>query len=187
MKRRALIAALAALPAAARAQAVATAPAVASAPPPPLRVQNLVPISPLLITSGQPTAPQLKTLGAHGIEAVIYLAPSNVWDSIRDEPAILAAQGIQYLHIPIDFQKPGERDFDAFVKAMQGLQGRKVLVHCQVNMRASTLVFLYRTIVGKEAPGPAYESVQRIWKPEGPWRKLVVDLLRKNGIPFELL
>lgn len=154
---------------------------------PTLQAPNVVPITPQLITSGQPSAAQLAALSAQGIEAVIYLAPPTVGDAVRDEPAILARQGIRYVNIPIPFDSPNETHFDAFAKALDELKGRKVLVHCQVNMRASTLVFLYRTIIGKEAPGPAYESVTRIWQPQGPWRKLVVELLRKHGINFELL
>lgn len=152
-----------------------------------LKAPNVVPISPRLVTSGQPSAAQLGLLASLGIEAVIYLAPPTVSDAVRDEPAILARQGIRYLNIPIPFDAPEESHFDVFAKAMGELKERKLLVHCQVNMRASTMVFLYRTIVGKEAPAVAYESVSRVWSPQGPWRRLVTTLLRKHGVAFEPL
>ena len=66
------------------------------------------------------------------------------------------------------------------------LADRKVLVHCQVNMRASSMVFLYRTITLKEQPLAAYHAVQRVWSPNGAWRKLIEGQLRKHGISFEL-
>ena len=50
---------------------------------------------------------------------------------------------------------------------------RKVLVHCQINMRASSLVFLHRTIALKEDPRVAYEAVTAVWSPRGPWRALI--------------
>jgi len=46
-------------------------------------------------------------------------------------------------------------------------------------------VFLHRVIVGKEPPERAYEAVAKIWSPDGPWKALMVDLLRKNQIAFE--
>ena len=76
-------------------------------------------------------------------------------------------------------------DFESFVQVMNRLEGRKVLVHCQVNMRASSLTFLYRAIVGKEKPEQAYEAVAKVWSPEGPWKRLMVSQLRKAGIEFE--
>jgi hypothetical protein len=56
-----------------------------------------------------------------------------------------------------------------------------------VNMRASSLVFLYRTVHLKQEPRSAYDSVTRIWVPQGPWKRLIDGQLAKNGIAFELL
>jgi hypothetical protein len=52
-------------------------------------------------------------------------------------------------------------------------------------MRASSMVFLHRVIHGKEDPDKAYESAARVWSPQGPWKDLIVALLRKNRIAFE--
>ena len=68
---------------------------------------------------------------------------------------------------------------------LRALAGRKVLVHCQVNMRASTMVFLYRVVIAKEDPHAAYESVIKVWVPDGPWKRLLREELRKNKIDFE--
>src|SRR5437016_5951988 len=137
--------------------------------PPP----NLVEISARLSTSGQPSAETLAGLKEQGYEAVIYLAPATVADAVRDEPLIVSRQGLVFVNIPIAFDSPSERDFETFAEVMKALAGRKVLVHCQVNMRASTMVFLYRTIVGKEDPHRAYEAVSQIWAPRGPWKRLM--------------
>ncbi len=164
---------------------LALAPQVAAGQPASLRAPNVVEISPRLVTSGQPPADALARLGAQGFEGVIYLAPPTVHDAVKDEGLIVARQGLVFVNIPIAFDNPTEKDFDAFAGALRGLAGRKVLVHCQVNMRASTMVFLYRTIVGKEDPQAAYESVIRVWVPEGPWKRLIQDQLRKHKIDFE--
>jgi protein tyrosine phosphatase (PTP) superfamily phosphohydrolase (DUF442 family) len=144
-----------------------------------------VAIGPSLVTSGQPTAQALARLSAQGFEAVIYLAPSSVPDAIKNEGELLAKQGIQFTHIPSPFGSPTEEHFEALAAALQRLRGSKVLVHCQVNMRASTLVFLYRVIKENESPAAAWESVTRVWSPEGPWKNLVLSQLAKHGIKFE--
>jgi protein tyrosine phosphatase (PTP) superfamily phosphohydrolase (DUF442 family) len=150
-----------------------------------LDAPNVVPISPMLVTSGQPTAASPSRLAALGFGAVIYLAPPTSPDAVRDEAQILRSQGLEFINIPIGFGNPTEADFQSFVEAMNGLRDRKVLVHCQVNMRASTMAFLYRVIVDHENPEQAYPSVARVWSPAGPWKALMTAQLRKAGILFE--
>lgn len=159
----------------------------AQAPPIVLDAPNPVVISPRLVTSGQPTARALADLGRQGFQAVIYLAPSTVDDAVKDEPALLAAQGIEFVHIPIPFQAPTEAHRIALSQALLRLADRQVLVHCQVNMRASTLVFLHRVIEGREDPARAYEAVARVWSPQGAWRRLMLEQLAKHQITFEPL
>jgi protein tyrosine phosphatase (PTP) superfamily phosphohydrolase (DUF442 family) len=147
---------------------------------------NVVVIEPNLVTSGQPSAAALVSLKAEGFEAVIYLAPSSVSDAVKDEPALLSKQGIEYVHVPIPFGAPTEVHFEAVSAELTRLKSKKVLVHCQVNMRASTMVFLHRVVRRKESPSGAYESVTRVWSPQGPWKDMAQGVLRKHGIEFEL-
>ncbi|WIT12619.1 protein tyrosine phosphatase family protein [Paucibacter sediminis] len=158
-----------------------SAAAHAAPPAPP----NLVALSEQLVTSGQPSADWLATLGAQGFDAVIYLAPPTVGDAVREEPLIVARQGLVFINIPVRFDAPSARDFETFAAQLGALKGRKVLVHCQVNMRASTLSFLYRTVVEKAEPRQAYEQVARIWTPSGPWKTLMLDQLRQHQINFD--
>ncbi len=165
--------------------ALALIPLLATGQPAALRAPNVVEISPTLVTSGQPSAEALARLRDQGFEAVIYLAPPTVHDAVRDEAAIVGRQGLVFVNIPIAFDDPTGKDFDAFAGVLRALAGRKVLVHCQVNMRASTMVFLYRVVIAKEDPHAAYESVIKVWVPDGPWKRLLREELRKNKIDFE--
>jgi len=152
-----------------------------------LALPNLREISPRLVTSGQPSAAALAGLKEQGFGAVVYLAPPTVGDAVRDEDAIVGRQGLVYVNLPIDFDAPTERDVDTFVRVLDALRDRKVLVHCQVNMRASSMVFLYRVTVLKEEPRVAYDAVTGVWVPHGPWRRLIETTLERHGIRFELL
>lgn len=150
-----------------------------------IQAPNVVAISPAVVTSGQPTAAALGKLGEQGYKAVIYLAPPTVRDAVADEADIVRRQGLEFINIPIPFGQPTEADFEQFADAMARLQGGKVLVHCQVNMRASSMTFLYRVIKAREAPEQAYQAVARVWSPDGTWKRLIVSQLRKAGIAFE--
>lgn len=150
-----------------------------------IQAPNVVAISPLLVSSGQPNVASLKHLAQLGFDAVIYLAPTTVSDAVLGEAEIIRAQGMEFIHIPIQFGKPTSADVESFFAAMRHLQGKKVLVHCQVNMRASSLIFLYRSIIQQEKPELAYEAVSKIWSPSGPWKKLIIDQLQAAGIHFD--
>jgi protein tyrosine phosphatase (PTP) superfamily phosphohydrolase (DUF442 family) len=152
-----------------------------------LDAPNPVEISPSLITSGQPSLQALAGIGTLGVQAVIYLAPDSVPDAVKNEPELLKQQGIEFVHIPIPFNAPKEEHVIAVSDALVRLKDKKVLVHCQVNMRASTMVFLHRTITLKEDPAAAYDAVSRIWSPEGVWRVLVIEQLKKHKIAFQPL
>ena len=117
---------------------------------------NVVIISPTLVTAGQPTRESLQRLKAEGYVAVISLAPGDTADAVKDQAEILAAQGIEFVHIPIPWQAPEAKHLQATAAALNRLQGQKVLLHCQMNMRASALAFLYRTVYLKEIPRPRH-------------------------------
>ncbi len=151
-----------------------------------LTAPNLVTIDENLVTSGQPSAEALAHLGAEGFAAVIYLAPASVPDAVKEEPDIVTKQGIEFIHIPIPFGAPAESHFESVSGTLQRLQGKKVLVHCQVNQRASTMVFLFRVLGRNESPPAAYDAVTRVWSPQGPWRDMAQRVLAKQGIAFEL-
>lgn len=155
--------------------------AFAQPEPPP----NLIAIDAKLVTSGQPSAEWLATLAQQGFEAVIYLAPPTVGDAVRDEPLIVAKQGLIWANLPIRFDRPADADYESFAALLSGLRGKKVLVHCQVNMRASTLTFLYRVLAEKADPQKAWDAVSKVWTPQGPWKALMLERLRKNGVSFD--
>jgi protein tyrosine phosphatase (PTP) superfamily phosphohydrolase (DUF442 family) len=165
---------------------LAAACAVAQAAPA-LEAPNVVEVGPHLVTSGQPDATALKRLKAAGFQAVIYLVPPTASDAVEGEAKIVAGQGLVFVNVPMRFTAPDEADFAVVTSVLKALAGRKVLVHCQVNMRASSMVFLHRAITLRENPQTAYADVARVWSPDPTWKAYIEGLLRKNGIDFEIL
>lgn len=153
----------------------------------PSAAPNWVPIDRQLTTSGQPNPARLAELGALGFQAVLYLAPPTVPDAVADEARIVARQGLLFVNLPIPFDAPTVEHAQTVLDLLRMLDDRRVLVHCQVNLRASTMVFLYRAIVRREDPAAAFEAVRQVWTPSGPWRRLMDEMLRRHGIRFEPL
>lgn len=151
-----------------------------------LALPNAVEISPTLTTAGQPSAKALAQIGAQGYQAVINLSPPTVSDAIPEEAVIIGKQGLVFINIPTRFDRPTEQDFLALSGALKALAGRKVLVHCQINQRASGMVFLHRVIAEKVDPQVAYKAVEEIWTPYGVWHEFIQTLLKKNAISFQL-
>jgi protein tyrosine phosphatase (PTP) superfamily phosphohydrolase (DUF442 family) len=146
---------------------------------------NTVEITPRLVTAGLPSRDTLARLREQGFGAVIYLAPPTVHDALQDEPVILNRQSIAFVNIPIEFERPMEADYEVFTHQMKKLGDRKLLVHCQANLRASSIVFLYRVIELKEDPHKAYGVVSSVWMPNAAWKRYIRDMLQKRGITFE--
>jgi protein tyrosine phosphatase (PTP) superfamily phosphohydrolase (DUF442 family) len=153
----------------------------------PLKAPNVVEISTEWVTSGQPSADALANLKALGFDSVIYLAPPTVLDAVRDEQLIVTKQGLTFINIPIRFDQPTERDFENFSALLKSLSGRKVLVHCQINLRASSMMFLHRVITQKEEPRTAFEAVSKVWSPDPVWKRFMEGQLRKHSVSFEIL
>ena len=155
------------------------------AQPPALDMPNVVSITPRLVTSGQPSAQALADLRAQGFEAVVNLVPPSAASAVIEEAVIVSRQGLVYVNIPIKSDIPTEPDYQLFASVMGALAERKVLVHCQINVRASSMVFLYRVIAAREDPRVAYESLLKVWSPDGPWRQFMLLVLGKHEVHFE--
>lgn len=146
---------------------------------------NYVESTPTIATSGMPTRRQLQKLAA-GRAAVINLAPSDAFGSHDDEPAIVEKAGARYVHVPVDFSRPRHADLERLARELRALDGKPVLVHCQLNMRASVFVFLYRVTELGEDPERAYDDVLKVWQPNAVWSRFVREELQARGIRVPL-
>lgn len=105
---------------------------------------NYYEYSSALMSSGQPARDQFAAIRAAGVELVINLAPVTDPAALPDEQAIVTALGMDYQHLPVDWEQPAAVDLERFFAAMNRSGKRRVLVHCYAGSRASAFVFLYR-------------------------------------------
>ena len=147
---------------------------------------NYVVATERLHTAGQPNAATLATLGEQGFELVVNLAPPSSQGAVPEEGKLVTEDGATYVNIPVSWQKPTYEDFELFSAVMSGAGERKVLVHCQLNMRASAFTFLYRVVHEHVPPEEAMNALRAVWIPRDQWAALTADVLARNNIDFKL-
>lgn len=143
-------------------------------------ILNFRQYSPTFASAGQPTREQLQIIKDSGYERIIYIAFSTVGPAIPEEDQLVKALGMDYLHIPVDFNNPTIRDFNAFVDAMQREPDRKTLLHCQVNARATAFSFLYRVIYEDVPVADAKRDMNSVWTPNQVWKDFIFSVLAAN-------
>ena len=85
------------------------------------------------------------------------------------------------MNIPVEFNRPTAADFQRFVEEMQRKPGENVLVHCQVNMRGTAFVFLYRVIYEGAPVDEAAAKLTGVWIPDRVWKKFIDETLAAHG------
>ncbi len=80
---------------------------------------------------------------------------------------------MEYIHIPVNFVNPSERNFSRFIAAMKASENKQTWLHCAANMRASAFLFRYRRDVLKENQRLAQKDLERIWQPLGVWKTFI--------------
>ena len=132
-------------------------------------------------SSGQPTREQFQTIADNGFERVVYIAFTNNQNALSDADQLIKSLGMQYMHVPVDFNNPLPDDFYAFADSMQRNTGKKTLLHCQVNARATAFSFLYRVIYEDVPVAEAKADMNTVWQPNAVWRDFIFEVLAQNG------
>ncbi len=135
-------------------------------------IHNYLAINEMLSTSGQPTEIQFGAIKKAGFTVVINLAPHTAENAIENESGILRQLGLKYIHLPVDFAHPTEKNFSDFVRIMQAQQQEKVWLHCAANKRVSAFLHRYRCSVLAEDPKVVRADLEKIWQPDGVWRSM---------------
>jgi protein tyrosine phosphatase (PTP) superfamily phosphohydrolase (DUF442 family) len=128
-----------------------------------------------LSSSGMPTPEQLKEVAEAGVKFVVNLATSKSEGAIPNEGEVFANLGVDYLSIPVDWEKPTQQNLEDFMNAMDAHKNVRVLVHCQANFRATGFVALYRVLRLGWKKEEAFVDLRKIWNPEEypVWQKFI--------------
>ncbi len=143
-------------------------------------IYNFRRIDDTLATSGQPSEAQLRSVAEEGYEVIINLAlHDQPRYSLPDETGLVEGLGIEYVHIPVQFDAPQETDLLTFFAAMEKYKHRKILVHCAANMRVTAFLGLYRYIRQGMTEREAFAPMKSVWEPDGIWTAFITRMLAK--------
>ena len=144
-------------------------------------IYNYLPLTDKLLTSGQPAETQFQSIAKAGVKTVINLALPTSDNALADEAAIVKANGMDYVPIPVVWENPTRSDLEKFFAAMDSLGEKKVLVHCAANMRVSAFVAIYRILRLGWDREKAFQDTYRIWDPfaNPVWGKFIESALGK--------
>ncbi len=128
-----------------------------------------------LLSSGLPSAKQLKALKEEGVTHVVDLIPGNRVDEIL----ATAQLNLEYFNVPVDWEAPTLANFlnyAAFMKRVDATD-EKVLTHCKLNWRGASFTYLYRVAILGESEEKAKQDLMAIWHPNPTWYAFMSEVV----------
>lgn len=147
-------------------------------------ILNFLPIDSRIGTAGQPTREQFAAIREAGYEVVINLAMPTSDNAVPEEAALVAALGLEYIPIPVVWENPTHEDLARFFAALEANTGRRLFVHCALNMRVSAFMYLYRLLRLGMSHDEAYWDVLAIWEPNPTWRAFMAAATGQEDLPW---
>lgn len=135
-------------------------------------------INDCVTTSGVVGANRLKGLAPEGYKLLINLLPDDSEYAVKDEAQTVIAQGVKYVHIPVDFNQPKVGDFERFAAALDEHQGQKTHIHCAANFRVSAFYALYAESRRLWSSAESQALIQSLWNPQdaAAWREFMAQV-----------
>lgn len=132
-------------------------------------ITNYIQITEDLYTSGQPTEEQFKLIREQGVDMVMNLAMPDSDSAIANEGYLVTSLGMNYVHIPVVWEAPKMKQFILFRDVLRLHRYSKVWVHCALNWRVSSFIYLYKVIELNVSQNQAYSELLRVWQPNAHW------------------
>jgi protein tyrosine phosphatase (PTP) superfamily phosphohydrolase (DUF442 family) len=145
-------------------------------------IRNFLRLDDQLATGGMPQPEDFAALRQAGFAVVINLALLTSDNALPNEGELVSAQGMTYVHIPVEFDAPQPADFERFTRVLDDCAGQRVFVHCAANLRVSAFVFLHRLRHGTDRTTAGCD-LAKIWQPDGVWREFVNQRLSEMKQP----
>ncbi|MCG9514409.1 protein tyrosine phosphatase family protein [Acinetobacter pittii] len=130
-----------------------------------------------LFSSAQPSIEQLKLIKEYGCSTVINLALTNAPNHIENEDRICLDLGLNYIHIPIDWEMPSAEQCLLVLDLVNHLvQNEIVWVHCAKNKCVSCLMYVYRQFYMNMDMPTSQDLLHEIWEPNETWTGLIHNI-----------
>lgn len=141
-------------------------------------IYNYIKISDFLATSGQPTIQEFPAIQQAGYQIVVNLALPESTNALPEEKQIVESQGMQYIHIPVVWEKPTIENLNDFFSVMEANTDKKVFVHCIANKRVSAFIYLYYRLHKQMSEEDAKKELYKIWVPNEIWQSFIEQVIK---------
>jgi protein tyrosine phosphatase (PTP) superfamily phosphohydrolase (DUF442 family) len=138
-------------------------------------VYNFHQISDTLACAGQPRESQLASIADDGYQVVINLALADGKYALPNEADSIKMLGLDYYHIPVQFDNPQLTELASFVGLMDKHTNEKIFVHCAANYRASVFTGLYLFAKGNLDEDEMLDLINGIWQPDPIWQMFIEE------------
>ena len=145
-------------------------------------IKNFHRINEKIATGAQPTVEQFDAIREEDFDVVINLAMPDSPGALPDEEAIVQGLGLDYIHIPVDFEAPALSELKKFFATMDRYKINNIFVHCACNWRVAAFVFLYRTIRCDVPVSIAITDLHAVWNPDEVWQSFINSVLEHYNI-----
>lgn len=123
-----------------------------------------------LIASGaQPSIHHFETLKEEGFEVIVNISPVSAKNAIKEEAMIVESLKMDYVHFPVDCSNLRPLHYHTFKGIMDGLEDKRVFVHCGGNIKSSNLLHMYHVLEKGWDESQSLKSLKKIQDPEEKW------------------
>jgi protein tyrosine phosphatase (PTP) superfamily phosphohydrolase (DUF442 family) len=133
------------------------------------QIKNFKFVSEQLASSGNLELKEYQHIKNYGFKHVINLIPGM---QLKEKKHVQSL-GMSYQQIPVIWEQPTQENFAKFVALMNSYGSDSVFVHCELNWRASTFVYLYRVTQLGHAKEAAKKDLLAIWTPSEHWQSFI--------------
>ncbi len=126
-----------------------------------------------LATSGQPTLDEFNQIADAGFEIVINLALTDASNAVIGEDRRVLELGMDYVNLPLLFDRPSLSQTLRILDFLHDNRDKKIWLHCALNMRVSTLIYLYRVYYLQASDAMSLASLHDVWTPNEVWQNLM--------------
>lgn len=148
-------------------------------------IRHYLSIDENIASSGQPAECEFALIAQQGFNTVINLAMPTSDYALANEGLLVASAGMNYVHIPVNWELPQVKQFEFFAAIMQSMSHEKVWVHCALNMRVSVFLYLYRRLFLSVDDTLARAKLHEIWQPSEKWSAFIHDVIQWHALPNE--
>jgi len=129
-----------------------------------------------LVTSGQPSSDELALIAQAGFKVVINLALTDASNVLVGEDRRVLELGMDYINLPLLFDRPSYTQALRVLDLLKSLHQQKVWLHCALNMRVSSLMYIYRVhhLMMDEVDAKIF--LDQIWTPNAEWSDIIQQL-----------